>query len=45
MQPGSSTAQSAPVDRLLRRIRESVIGDDRELPADRGTTGRSGDRR
>jgi hypothetical protein len=28
----TGTAQAAPVDRLLARIRESVIGDDHELP-------------
>jgi hypothetical protein len=28
----TATAQAAPVGRLLRRIRESVIGDDHELP-------------
>jgi selenocysteine lyase/cysteine desulfurase len=28
----TGTAPAAPADRLLRRIRESVIGDDRELP-------------
>ena len=28
----TATAQTAPVDRLLRRIRESIVGDDHQLP-------------